>query len=145
MKHPVYPVISSDDSLRFEFDSVSDTQTIRKVVLYARYADTVIFNLAMGDLLNEGTLDGQVRSNNADMDTVMATVVHTLLLFFKQYPGSLVYFEGSTASRTRLYQIIISRELDEASRLFLIQGIRNHEPEPFRIGQSYQAFLLSQR
>ena len=56
------------------------------------------------------------------MEKVIATVVQTLFVFFEKYPDNDVYFEGSTLSRTRLYRIILSKELTDAKKVFVIQG-----------------------
>ena len=53
----------------------------------------------------------------------MATVIQTLLYFFDIYPEAYVLFSGSTPERTRLYQIIIARELTYAAATFSFWGM----------------------
>lgn len=138
-----YVIECTDDALTFEFDSVYGDRVVGKVIVYGRFPnDPNVFNLALGDKQPDGSIDDFARTNNSDMDKVMATVVQSLFVFFDRYPVSIVYFTGSTQARTRLYQIIIGKELAVAQRAFFIRGLRNGIPEPFEPNQSYEAFLL---
>lgn len=104
MQLSAYDLYTSNDSLTYEFDSVSPARTIRKVITYDPFPDNPqVFNLSLGDKLADGTVNDLVRSNNDDLEKVMATVAKTLLAFFSRYPDCLVYFKGSTDSRTRLF------------------------------------------
>jgi hypothetical protein len=117
MRDSAYSFHHSEDCLSFEFDSVSAEKTIRKVVVYKRFPNGLpVFNLSLSDKGEDGSFDDLARSSNNDLVEVMATVVQTLFVFFERYPESAVYFRGSTPARTRLYQIIIHKELDEAQR-----------------------------
>lgn len=143
MQIEAYKIIAAEDALTFEFDSISSSRVVRKVVVFGRFPDNPdVFNLALGDKLPDGSVDDLARTNNNDMDKVMATVVQSLFLFFDRHPTSIVYFTGSTQARTRLYQIIIAKELAVAQHLFTISGLRNGTPEPFEPNQPYDAFLL---
>jgi len=91
----------------------------------------------------DGSLADDVTTNNRDLNQVLATVIQTMLAFSDQYPDKLIYFQGSDDRRTRLYRILIARELDEAQRLFNIYGKLNDEQyEPFIKGQQYVGFLF---
>lgn len=143
MQLPAYDLYTSDDSLIYEFDSISPAKTIRKVIAYDPFPDNPqVFNLSLGDKLADGTVNDLVRSNNDDLEKVMATVAKTLLTFFNRYPDSLVYFKGSTDSRTRLYQIVLAQELEQARQWFIIEGITPDGIEKFTLSKTYQAFLL---
>lgn len=54
----------------------------------------------------------------------------------------MVYIEGSTAERTRLYQIIIAREISEIEKIFTIYGLLDSVLEPFQKNQNYNAFVI---
>lgn len=55
----------------------------------------------------------------------------------------MIYVEGSTAERTRLYRIIISRELSEIEKIFTIYGLLGSDTEIFKKNQNYNAFVIA--
>lgn len=139
-----YNFESSTDALRFEFDSVSPQKHIRKIVEYTPLPQNPnIYNLGFGDLQEDGSIDDLIVSDNNDTEMVLSTIVRTIFSFFEYRPEKTVLFLGSTESRTRLYQIIISKYIDEAKGTFQIRGIRNNQVENFVKGISYNAFLIN--
>lgn len=68
-----------------------------------------------------------------------------LCVFFERYPTKMIYFEGSTPERTRLYQIVIAREHPEIEKVFSVYGISNSTLEPFLKNQNYSAFDIALR
>ena len=48
-------------------------------------------------------------SNNGDAEKILATVVAAVYAFYDQYPTVWILLTGSTASRTRLYQMAINK------------------------------------
>ncbi|MCE7071773.1 hypothetical protein LZG74_15750 [Dyadobacter sp. CY327] len=81
-------------------------------------------------------------SNNADLHKVLATVLHSIVLFFRAYPHSLLYIEGSTAVRTRLYRIVINKDLNEYQKGFDILGMMDTDVEYFTKNRPYTAFVV---
>ena len=75
----------------------------------------------------------------------MATVAQATLTFTKYHPESLVFAEGSTPIRTRLYRIGISQNLDVISETFFIWGLLNNEWQSFEKNTDYQAFLVKRK
>ena len=73
----------------------------------------------------------------------MATVIRTILVFFEKYPEKKVYIEGSTPERTRLYRIIIAKEINRIRDLFHIFGISNWKIEIFKPNGDYKSFVIS--
>jgi hypothetical protein len=63
--------------------------------------------MGFGDLLPDGTVDDKANSNNGDIAKVMVTVIEILKHFTSQHPSMEIYFEGSTAERTKLYGRIL--------------------------------------
>ena len=144
MRQKYYKYIIGEDCLWFEFDSVSEQKTVKKVVAYTPFQDNPeLYNLALADAFPDGSFSDKSVTNNDDMEKVMATVVQTLLHFFEKYPTKMIYVEGSTVERTRLYRIIISRELTEIEEIFTIYGILRSKAEQFQKNQHYDAFVIS--
>ena len=97
MEKPHYPIINSEEGFSYEFDSISELKTIRKVVVYLPYSnDDKIYQLAFGNLLENGSIDIYDKSANKDMKMVLATVIRTLLDFLSLHPDKSVIFTGST-------------------------------------------------
>ena len=145
MTYPYYPFEGSESALRFEFDSVSiqTGKIIRKRVEFSPTSNPNLYNLALGDVQTDGVIDIFSRSNNDDRDLILATVVQVIVAFLTHYPDRLILFTGSTESRTRLYRLAIARELDNASKLFDIYGIRlDQRLEPFKPDNEYIAFII---
>lgn len=142
MNEPAYPFRVRTDGLLFSFYSVSEEKIVPKLVVYTP-VDDLIYNLALVDVMPDGSLADNVTTNNQDMNRVMATVIQTMLAFFEKYPDRLVYFQGSDDIRTRFYRILITRELEAARQLFVIYGkTAEQEYELFQIGQPYVGFLM---
>lgn len=79
------------------------------------------------------------------MNRIMATVFKAILIFFEKYPNKLVYFKGSdeTGLRTRLYRVLISRELEHATKMFAIYGqLTEDSYEEFALNRPYIAFIF---
>jgi hypothetical protein len=148
MHLPAYLMRGNNSHSAYEFYSEGPKGRIRKIVLYERlekFADNA-FNLAFGDWDEQRqAIDDKVISNNDDREKILATVAVSVLDFIKHHPGSIIFAEGSTPSRTRLYQIGIATYWIEISEMFLISGFREGNWEPFEIGKNYEAFTLESK
>jgi hypothetical protein len=144
MKQKYYNYLSNEECLWFEFESVSELKTVKKVIVYTPFQDNSdVFNLGLVDALSDGSYSDKSVTNNDDMEKVLATVIRTLLRFFEKNPFKMVYIEGSTSERTRLYRIIISRELSIIEEIFSIYGLLDSLSEPFKKNQNYSAFVIT--
>lgn len=144
MDLPRYEIESSVGSKYFEFVSSGINGKIVKVVKYVPFPNQEgLFNLGFGDKnIDSGELDDLVVSNNGDTDKVLATVALTVFEFFEEHPYATVYVKGSTSSRTRLYQISISKFIEQISIELDIYGELEDEFERFNKNVSYKGFLI---
>jgi hypothetical protein len=141
-----YPVKASDDFKRFEFESVGPKGRIKKVIKFEEIGNSGLFNLAFGDLdENSDNLISRTRSNNGDRDKVLATVASAVFEFMLVYSNALISARGETGSRTRLYQMGISKNLNELTLRYIIYGRLNNKWEIFQKGKNYEAFALKKR
>jgi hypothetical protein len=146
MQSEFYPWQSDDNRLYFEFLSVGPEKIIPKAVLFSPFQHlTNRFNLALADIKEDGSLCDIAVSNNHDLDKVMATVANCIATFFKHYPTAEIYIQGNTPSRTRLYQIIFSRELSIVTQNYEIYGTIGLVTEPFQPNRNYSSFLLKRK
>ncbi len=144
MNQPYYPFDASTNRLSFVFESINNGRKITKAVEYVPFPfDKRIYNLAFGDINENGELDDLSVSDNQDMEKVLATVIQTIFVFFRTYPDKTLFFTGSTNARTRLYRGAIGRVIDELQEGLLIEGIRNNNRELFQKNVTYEAFLIS--
>ncbi len=144
MNEPSYPFSHIDDKLIFEFESISETRSIRKLIEY-RLIDnnTLLYNLALVDVLLNGEVSDLSVSDNKDMPKVLSTVFQSMLYFFEAKPEARIFIQGSTPSRTRLYQIAISKYMTEFEQKFDIWGFVDNEMELFLKGKNYEIFVIS--
>ena len=148
MKIATYPFVRRPESYYYEFYSEGPNGRIKKVVEYFRLEEweAEVFNLAFGDWDEENNRINDLSiSNNADREKVLATVAATVTDFMVNNPDAIIIASGSTASRTRLYQMGITKILDEIDQAFEIQGYTNNSWKPFLKGVNYSAFLLKAR
>jgi hypothetical protein len=142
MEHPFYDFQILDNAFRYDFVSVGKT-IINKTIIYQKASIDNLFALSMGDLLDNGAVDFEIRSNNGDRDTILATIIQTLQQFLQQYSEASVGFTGSSPARTRTYQILINREWDEISKKFVVKGYDNNGLEEFLSNKNYEGFVIS--
>ena len=143
MRYESYPIKADASSLRFEFFSQGPKGKIRKQVMFHQTKNLEIFNLAFGDVdIITGEINDIVVTDNKDTHKVLSTVALTIYKFFEKYPDYYVAATGSTASRTRLYQIGIVKNLEEIEKDFQLFGFISDEWEEFKKGKNYEAFLI---
>ncbi|MCU0327134.1 MAG: hypothetical protein MUF45_18190 [Spirosomaceae bacterium] len=123
MDSPFYKFEILADAHKFNFESIGINGSVLKSVIYSETNIPEYYNLALGDIRPDGSIDVFSRSNNGDLEKILATVIQTLLVFFSYYPNAKVVFTGSTQPRTRLYQIVLSKELKNITSLFTVLGL----------------------
>jgi hypothetical protein len=96
---------------------------IQKVVQFESTVNENIMNMAFGDLLEDGSLDDTIKSNNGDMVRVLATVIEILKDYTRRHPNKEILFTGSTPQRTKLYTRILKTYYQEFNKDFHISSI----------------------
>lgn len=143
MRNERYELKESFDAMIFEFTSVGPKGEIPKLVIYSETGVTDVYNLGFGDKdLITGDIDDLAVTDNKDSQKVLATVASTIYTFIHQHPEAWVFATGSTKARTRLYQIGISKYLDEIAEDFIVLGRRDANWFPFEKNIEYDAFLI---
>jgi len=148
MNLPKYEYVPNENFTNYEFYSDGPNGIIRKMIIFSEVTRKPfkIYNLAFGDV-NErtGDLDDTVTSNNQDRDKVLATVAASIHDFCNTHGNHFIYAQGSTLSRTRLYQISLTRNLEEIGKEFDIKGLTDEGWEPFQKNVNYKAFLTNRK
>lgn len=130
--------------LDYVFFSDGPKGRIKKVVRFqpGNVEDVYYFNLAFGDVREGGHLNDLVKTNIADAEKVLATVIN----FTNQVPDALMYVEGSTASRTRKYQMGISKFWNMTTLIFEIYEILEGKLlEPYPKDVNYIGFWAKRK
>lgn len=150
-----YELSSTDDFTTFHFVSIGPKGSILKRINFQWLGLKIapdgkqkipIFNLSFGDVRHVmGEIDDTVVSGNNDMERVLLTVASATYRFFESYPGAILFFVGSTDSRTRLYQIGITKHHHILMLDSEIQGFIENKWEPFDPRIRYQGFLFSRK
>ena len=146
MKLPKYQLTSDENLSSYEFISEGLKGRILKRIQFTLINQNEIFNLAFGDINeNSGELDDLSISNNGDSEKVLSTVVGAVYAFCDKNPNAWIFASGSTLSRTRLYQMGISKYLSYIKEDFVVYGMIEEDWEEFEIGKNYTSFLAKKK
>jgi len=138
-----YDLIAGENLTTFEFISDGTKGKIYKIIQFSSTNYHNVYNLGFGDKdVITGEIDDKVVSNNGDSEKVLGTVVESLYIFTDENPEALIYAIGSTKTRTRLYQIGITKFIEKAKADFIIYGQIEKEWYFFEKDTNYDAFLV---
>lgn len=142
-----YEYLADEDYKSFMFLSQGPRGEIKKVINYRPLVmlpdGLPVINLGFGDWDEaRNDIDDSAASNNNDRDKILATVASTVLTFTQVHGKVLVYAEGSTPAKTRLYQMGINAHFSEVEALFEVYGQLKGKWVKFERGVNYEAFLV---
>ena len=142
MNHSRYEYEAEDELFFYEFTSEGSKGSIKKLVEYSKTSVENVYNLAFGDYDElKGGIDDKSITNNGESQKVLATVASIIYDFTNIYTKAAVFIQGSTAARTRRYQMGINKYWDQISPIFEVIGLKNDSWESFRKGENYNAFI----
>ncbi|OJV15546.1 MAG: hypothetical protein BGO21_31685 [Dyadobacter sp. 50-39] len=143
MGQPHYKIEYSIARKAYLFVSQGRHGCVDKVVTFQLIGND-IYNLAFGDWKRDDIeFDDLVVTDNGDMEMVLSTVIEITKMFLAANPDVYVYFTGSTAARTRLYQIIIGNISEIVVGQYDVWGELEGHWVPFEKNVNYEAFLVS--
>jgi hypothetical protein len=142
MNDKPYPFLLSKMEFRYEFMSISLEKEVQKIVLITQTNTPQVFNVALLDILEDGTMSDISVTNNKDLRTVLATVIKIIEEFLNSHPNCFVVFKGSDERRQNLYRTVIDREFIAISRKFQVWGGTENDIERFNPKIQYQYFLI---
>jgi len=136
----------STNATVFEFTSSGPKGEIRKIIQFTATKAHRVFNLAFGNIREDGSIDDVTTNDNKDRDKILATIASVVVEFTERYPDRYVFFTGSSAERTRLYRMALTINYEELSETFQIWGLRETDGfEPFVIRRNYAGFLIKRK
>ncbi len=144
MEEKYYQFEPPISEIRYNFKSISNEKEVSKRVLFTTADYQNFYNLALVDVFEDGSISDITETRNKDMITVLATVIKIIEAFLSQYPEAFIIFQGSDKRRQRLYRLIISREMSNIRKKFIVLGgFKEFQPEPFQLNQEYDYFIIS--
>jgi hypothetical protein len=146
MKIEKYALKSDRNLTFFEFISESPKGAIHKLIHFQETNKPGLYNLAFGDKHPDtGEINDLAISNNGDSEKVLLTVASALYAFFDKHPDVFVYATGSTAARTRLYRMGITKFYKEIIADFQLFGQIGDEFHEFETDKEYDGFLVQRK
>lgn len=146
MKYEVYKDINiTDDYSIFDFVSAGRNGNVPKRIEFTPTDIPGFFNLAFGDIDENGEIDDYSITNNGDRNKVLATVAYAVEIYVNNYPDRWVYFKGSTLERTRLYRMAIGLNLEELSLKFEIYAEQNEGIVEFQRNTEATGLLVKKK
>lgn len=148
MKYEMYSDYKySDDYSVFDFVSTGKNGAIPKRITFTSRSNVLgnFYNLAFGDVDENGELDDYKISDNGDRNKILATVFSVVNLYTKKYPERWIAFRGSTKERTRLYRIAIGLNIEELSQIFEIYVYAGEGLKPFCKNMEVNAFVIKRK
>lgn len=93
-----------------------------------------LYNFGFGDLDSiTNDINVIITSNNGDVDLIMGTLGRIIYEFTEIFEGAIIYIEGTTAARTRIYQLHINKHWKRINPVFEVSGLINNQWEPFSL------------
>jgi hypothetical protein len=146
MKYEVYDGIKvAADFAVFDFISTGRNGTIQKRIAFTETDWKNVYNLAFGDIDDDGSINDSSVSNNGDRNKILATVARVVDDYTKRYPDRWIIFKGSTDERTRLYRMAVGLHLEELSATFEIYGYVDEQFILFNKELKISAFLIKRK
>jgi hypothetical protein len=103
VKYEYYAAVrTADDLSSFDFISTGKSGNFIKRVVFMRTEIDRVYNLAFGDVMENGEIDDYSITDNGDRNKILATIFDVVNTYTVRFPGRLIYFKGSTRERTRL-------------------------------------------
>ncbi len=132
--------------MSYRFTSEGSQGIVEKLIIFQATHIKHVFNLAFGDINPKtGEIDDLIVTNNGDSEKVLITVATAVFEFTERYRNCLIYLKGSTSSRTRLYQMGITKYWQEISKDFVVLVERQGDWVTFEANLKCEAFLVSRK
>ena len=130
----------------FEFPSIGKKHLVKQVRFSKMKYSPYTYNLSLGTVLEDGTVNFLDSSNNGDVVKVFITVIRCVKVFTREFPDSVIFFIGDTEQKNKVYNEILRRNYDEFSAEFNIFGVRNINGKTavgkFEGSKNYSGFYL---
>lgn len=146
MKYEMYSDFRfTHDFSVIDFLSTGKNGTIPKRIIFSNTELENVYNLAFGDVDENGEINDCTVSDNGDRNKILATVFHVVNIYTKKYPERWIIFNGSTKERTRLYRIAVGINLEELSQTFEVFAFVEEELKLFAKNMEINSFVIKRK
>lgn len=123
MKEGKYVLRVNPDFCIYEFQSRGRRGQVTKIVTFTKVDGEGYYNMGFGDKDEiTGEVNNAVTTNNGDMKKILGTLIQIIYFFTQKYPEAWIYIKGSNTVRTRLYRIVISKNIADLKNDFFVLG-----------------------
>lgn len=132
----------------YEFISQGPKGDVKKVIRFTtkKAQGKNYFNLSFGDWDDKNKrIDDRVVTDNGDLEKILGTIGAAIVDITEKFPQMHIYAQGSTPSRTRLYQIYINKYWQNIEPMFQVYAFVNDKWEHFKKNTNYYAFLTMRK
>jgi hypothetical protein len=136
----IYPYLKKKNNYFFTCDSKKGE--ILKCVRFDEITSKGFFNLALVDLTTENEWSDKNRTAHKNGDLVLRTVASIVQDFLDNNSHLTIYIESNTPAKQRLYNQVITTNLDKFSNNYQILGVTGSTTEPFKKNSLYDSFLI---
>lgn len=143
-----YPYAVSASGLIYTFESIGPKGIIHKIVRYdlQNAGGRSFLNLVFGNgAVETDKIDTASVTNNGGRARLLATVAATVVEVTNRFPDLMVYAKGSTAARTRLYQMGIFAHWEFVTPVFEVFAFKNGDWQEAKRHVNYDAFVVRKR
>ncbi len=142
MQEESYPFTCSRQEFRYKFVSIGKRKQITKIVLFTETHWDKIYNLALFDCLEDGSVSAYVNSGNGDERLVFATIIKIIDHFLTLKSDCLIIFKGNDDRRHRLFRIFITTVLSDLSKTYQVYGIVRDRTLRFKPNKLYDSYMI---
>jgi hypothetical protein len=141
MNKESYTLFSPEENIYY-FESKGANGLIIKAVFFNEYEPNV-YNMALMDYdISLDQYSDMSSSNNGDMSKVLTTVAEIVHDYLQHNPINIVYFEGNTALKNKLYNRIIKNNYEFFANFYEIRGKKGDSQEFYSIDCQYDGFYI---
>ena len=140
-----YTITNNDSEFIYEFYSVGDKGSIRKIVRFLKFRDSNYYHFGFADFKEDGNHDDKIVSNNGDAKLILATLAAIVEDFTNNVPDAWIYAKGSSKVKTRFYRIILSNNLALVEEKYNLWGMLKGVWKPFEPNKPYTEYLLKRK
>jgi len=145
MEEQAYSILPVSEFV-FEFMSKGKKLLLKQVRFSKLKFSPKTYNLSLGTVSEDGSVNFLDNSNNGDVVKIFMTVISCVKLFTMEFPEREIYFQGNTEQKNRVYNEILRRHYDEFSLDFNIFGLSNMDGNntvhEFDRSENYSGFYL---
>ena len=136
----IYPYLDSKNYYFFTCEG-KEGETV-KCVMFDQIISNGFFNLALVDLTPENEWSDKNRTAHKNGDMVLRTVAFIVQDFLNKNPLLTIYIESNTPAKRRLYNQVITNNLQKFSNNYIILGVVGNKTEQFKKNSLYDKFLI---